>query len=353
MDFKWGLRIAPDETYWDEGAGTNAHAAYEIFFGLFDPNAQRMLDSFNEFGYQRMEDELVELMNSKEYAGRSIAPKVPLKFARAIFVDGFPRMSHGTVAGFALPNWGPHAMAKKWIIGSMASPERREHFYRTYLGEEYVQYAVGGASTANTVTHEIFHGLGPQDETQVRDEHGQTKYLENGEPLTVRQALTPAVHQVLEEAKASFVYLWFDKKVEEAGIIDARTRKERNAAGVIWAFGHLLRELFNAEGKIKTYSAVGAMMLGSLMQEGAVSYNEQRGAWDIDFDRVPDVAGEMLRRITRIQATGDREAGQALIDSYTKDAELLKLIRYEDIVKRARDAKIRPTVGRYQVIIDE
>lgn len=174
VDFKWGLRIGPDETYWDKGTGIQGHAGYHMFFGLYDNAAKDIVAQLKKFGFQRMEDELVKLMNSPAYKRRKVSADVPLKGVRTIMVVGDARHSHGTIAGFSLPNWGTHAGKAKWAINAETpqSKERREKFIRTFLGEEYVKFASASAGTSNTITHEFFHGFGPQNDTQVRNSKG-------------------------------------------------------------------------------------------------------------------------------------------------------------------------------------
>ncbi|MBF0104332.1 MAG: hypothetical protein HQM16_03285 [Deltaproteobacteria bacterium] len=354
VDFKWGLRIGADETYWDTGTGIKAHAGYHMFFGIYDDATKKMISLFRKFGFQRMENELVKLAASRAYKGREVSLNVPMKGVRTIMVEGEGRHSHGSVAGFSLPNWGPYEGQAKWVINGETSDSaaRRELMINVYLGDAYLGYASPEAGPSNTITHEFFHGFGPQSDTQVRDLEGRPQFNPNGTSLTVIDALTPSVMQVLEEAKASFVYTWFDTVLKSEGLIDEETRKKQMVAAVIWAFGHVMRGLYNDKGEIKTYSAVGAMIIGSFMESQALTYDEKKGTWAIDFEKAPQVAAEMFRKIVLIQATGNRAEGQKMITYYTKDEALLKLIRNDDIVERAKKHGLKPAAVQYQVLID-
>lgn len=353
VSFKYGLRIGPDETYWD--GAVKGHAGYSVHFGVSDPEQQQLVASFAAYGFQRMEDEFAALIGHDVYTPRDVGGAVPLRVVRELFVDGEGRASHSMVGGFSLPNWGPSAMGKKWVMQSESELglQKSRRMVAAFLGDAYVPYITSDqASAADTSAHEYFHGFGPQEDTPVRP-NGHTVPDADGTPTTLRVALTPALQQVLEETKASVVHFWLHRNMERAGVIDAAERRRRAVAGITWCFSHVSRELFNPDGTIKTYSAVGAIILGHLLNDRAVTFDTQRGQWDIDFDRLPDSAATLLGQLGRIQATGDRDGGQAVVDRFTRDAAALVRLQYARIVQIARDQHFKPTVAYYQLAIDE
>lgn len=174
-----------------------------------------------------------------------------------------------------------------------------------------------------------------------------------GQKLKVVDALTPAAQQVIEEVKASFVHFWFDKIMTDNGLMSEEQRKQNIVAGVIWSFGHVMRKLYDDAGSIKPYSAVGAMILGAFMKDGAMTYNKKTQTWDINFKKAAKVAEKMFKKILIAQATGNGKVVQEMIDYYTKDKKLLEFIRYDDIVDRAIKENFKPGTTMYQVVIDD
>ncbi|MBI2346711.1 MAG: hypothetical protein HYV03_07535 [Deltaproteobacteria bacterium] len=341
---KWALRIGPDEVYWDV---LQQHAGYQIHFGISDPVAQKGAELFYRYGLQKIEAEFADLIGTDVYQARPIAADLPMTFVREVFAEGEARHGHQAVAAFSLPNWGPNAMGAKWMFTneSPATTERQRLIAKTFLGDAYVPYVQPQRATTKTVAHELFHGFGPQDETVVT--------LADGTKSTVRNALGD-IKPIIEETKAETSGYWLVEQFEQAGLISAQERKEITVSGIGWLFSFVSRGLMTPEGKVKTYSGVAAIILGHFIEKGVIKYDEARGQWTVaDFDAIPAAAGDLLRTLGRIQATGDQVAAQKLVDHFTKDPGVLNGIRPGQVAAMAEKAGIIPMVPRFQVVIDD
>lgn len=347
---KWALRIGPDETYWD--GNIRGHAGFQIHFGISDSTAQQFMAPYRKYGFQNMESDFATLIGVDAYKGR-VVTEPNVKFMRPILAEGGARKAHGMTSAFSLPNWGDYSGEAK-VIRDLETPDsqaKREFYFRTFFGDDYVQYAVPGMSTFDTITHELFHGFGPQSDDQISDLI-RPNVNSNGAPISVRDAISPGLQQTLEEAKASVVHFWFDQQLVDKNLSTELERKQKAAAGLSWALSHLSVGIYTDAGNIRDYSAVGALIVGHFMETGAMSYDESRGKWDIDFDKVVESGASLVKQIARIQATGDRDGAQAMIDKFTLNEETLNMMRYEEAQLLRKTAGLKPTVGRYQVVID-
>jgi hypothetical protein len=84
--------------------------------------------------------------------------------------------------------------------------------------------------------------------------------------------------------------------------------------------------MYDAEGKIKPYSALAAIQVGDLLRQGALSWRPEaiaangrdRGCLDVDFGKLPGAVTALETAVLGIKARGDAAAARALESSYVR-----------------------------------
>jgi hypothetical protein len=110
---------------------------------------------------------------------------------------------------------------------------------------------------------------------------------------------------------------------------------------IVWAFGHISRGMVTPDGQRMAYSQLAAIQIGALLDDGALTWDPaalaadgtHRGAFAIDFARVPTACAALMTRVMRIKATADRAAGEALAALYVDGDRVPRAA----IVERYRD----------------
>jgi hypothetical protein len=164
----------------------------------------------------------------------------------------------------------------------------------------------------STILHEATHNLGPSHE--YRTPLGQTD----------AEAFGGGLSSTLEELKAQSGALFFVDWLRQRGVLTEQQEREIYVDSIVWAFGHISRGMYTPTGQRKPYSQLAAIQIGTLLDEGALSWDasataadgHSTGAFSIDFARLPDACIALMTRVMHIKATGDRTAAEALAARY-------------------------------------
>jgi hypothetical protein len=310
------LRIAPDEVYYEP---CNLKAGFHVSFARIDPGSlawQRRLEPVKN----DMERALAG-MAGPPYAAREVAFHLP-DFIDVVLNAGDARAARGATIGQSLPNWGPVANEGRGrtvaMINFYDDPESRrvgreraasilcEAPMSRYTDDE-------DAIVMGTVLHEAAHNLGPSHEYRVDGKKDDEIF---GGPMA----------STMEELKAQTTALWLTDWLVEKGVVDRALAEKAHVRDVTWAFGHISRGMYDAEGKIKPYSALAAIQVGDLLRQGALSWRPEaiaangrdRGCLDVDFGKLPGAVTALETAVLGIKARGDAAAARALESSYVR-----------------------------------
>jgi hypothetical protein len=314
LNSKWYVRIAPDEVYWDP---CNQKAGFHMTFARINADSlawQAKLAPVEE----EMEKTLAVRIGAP-YAARSVRFHLP-DFIDIVFNAGDDRTAFGATIGQSLPNWGPVSAEGRGRTVAMSNLYQDEDSRATRrkqaesLLEQGTMKAYADSATPGllaTILHEATHNLGPAHE-----------YKFGGK--TDAQAFGGQMSTLLEELKAQTGALYYIDFVKAKGIIPASLAREAYAHCIVWAFGHISRGMYTDEHKRKPYSQLAAIQVGFLMDEGVVTFDPEataangtdKGAFTIQYEKLPAAAEKMMKVVGRIKASNDKAGALLLIKKY-------------------------------------
>jgi hypothetical protein len=328
---RWYVRVAPDETYWEP---CSTHAGFHLTFARIDQGSLVWQDRLAPLRSE-MEASLAALVPG-EYTARDVSFQLP-DFIEIVVNAGDDRDAFGATIGQSLPNWGPvtdegrgRTVAMSNLYTDPDSLARRRAQAMSLLSAsamtDYTDDATPGL--LSTILHEATHNLGPSHE--YRTAQGQTD----------NEAFGGGLASMLEELKAQSGGLFFIHWLTERGVLTAQQERETYVDSIVWAFGHISRGMYTPTGQRKPYSQLAAIQIGMLLDEGALAWDPEataadgtsRGAFTIDFARLPEAVNHLMQRVMHIKATGDRAAAEALATQYVDGTR----VPHATIVERYR-----------------
>ena len=303
---KWYVRVAPDETYWEP---CSRKAGFHQTFARINPDALQWQEKITPI-QQEMEERIATLAG-EPYKARQVSFHLP-DFIDIISNSGDDRDPFGATIGQSLPNWGPVANEGRGRTVAMSnlytdpdSLNDRKTLASSLFTEKdivLINDAVG-PGLLGTIIHEATHNLGPAHEYKVNDKVDDDIF---GGGLAT----------MAEEFKAQSGALWFLKMFVEKGIISQEIAEKSYADSVYWIFGQISRGLTDADGHIQPYPQLAAIQLGMMLEDGAVTFDPEalaangkdKGAFIINMEKMPACVERIMSEITKIKATGDKDA---------------------------------------------
>ncbi|MEQ8478903.1 MAG: Zn-dependent hydrolase [Fulvivirga sp.] len=168
-------------------------------------------------------------------------------------------------------------------------------------------YITFDAFFANTMFHEVAHGLGIKN--TINDKG------------TVREALKE-FSSALEEGKADVLGLYMITKLHEQGEVEGDL-KEYYTTFMASIFRSVRFGASSAHGKAN-------MIRFNFFQEmGAFSKNAETGLYSINFDKMNEAMNALSEKILMLQGDGDYEGVKALVDEKAMIGEELKMDLYK------------------------
>jgi hypothetical protein len=163
----------------------------------------------------------------------------------------------------------------------------------------------------STILHEASHNLGPTNEYRFRNR-------------TADQAFGGGLASMLEELKSQSGALYFIDLLKARGVIDEQAAREAYLDSIVWAFGHISHGMYTPSGGRKAYSQLAAIQVGFLMENDAIRFDPDaptadgahRGAFTVDFEKMPEASRELMQLVVRIKSTNDRRRAEELATRY-------------------------------------
>ena len=315
---EWYLRVGPDEVYYDP---CNRKAGFHMSFARINDESLEW-QSRLEPVKQKMENQLAT-MAGRPYRARDVAFHLP-DFIDIVLNAGNSRSPHGATIGQSLPNWGPVAnegRGRTVAMTNLYTDADSRRILEQQASSLFCEDAMEVFTTdpepfvMSIVLHEAAHNLGPSHEYEVR---GQTDDEIFGGPLA----------STMEELKAQSTALYLSDWLAEQGIITDDDRNEAHLRDIAWAFGHISRGMYTSTDQPRSYSQLAAIQLGYLMNEGAITWNEEQtaangsdtGCFGVDLERMSPAIASLETLVLKIKASGAKKRAEAMKARYVDAA---------------------------------
>lgn len=303
LDSKLDVTIGPYETYEDAIFGYKA--TFEAFIGIRDDKATAQLKLFGD-NLQFLEQNLP--MDSA-YKSKNVNA-APIRVIRLLYNAGDVKGPQ-TVA-FNLPN--DERIVKdrgtSMVMLKNVSEAKFKHILQPIadvcISKEQKGLVDFESFFTHTICHECCHGIGPHTIT-----------LPDGQKSTVRKELQE-LHSALEEAKADIVGLWALKFLINQDLLPRSMVKSMYVSFLAGCFRSVRFGLEEAHGK-------GQALQFNWMYEKEAFILHPEETFSVDFAKVEEAVESLSREILTIQAKGDKEAADLLLQKYCKMTRPLKL----------------------------
>ena len=265
-----------------------------------------------------MEKRLAKLIGWP-YAERKVAFHLP-DFIDIIFNAGDSRNAIGATVGQSLPNWGRVANESRGRTVAMSnlytdadSLRVRRAQATSLLEKDAVAGLADDPANAllGTILHEATHNLGPSHEYKFQ---GKTDSLAFGGGLA----------SMMEELKAQSGALYLLELLKNEKVITPEVQRQSYLDSVTWSFGQIAQGMWTESGQRKPYSQLAAIQLGFLMDQGAITWDENaaaangkdKGAFRIAFEKLPAACEKLMKLVATIKARNDKAGAEALAKKY-------------------------------------
>jgi hypothetical protein len=324
---KWYLRLAPDEVYYEPCAWK---AGFAVSFARINMDSlawQQKLEPVKA----ELEKALATLAGPP-YKARDVKFKLP-DFIDMVLNAGGSRNAHGATIGQSLPNWGRVADkgGRTVVMASLYTDLDSKKSLESQMASLFCSALMSKATTdpkpaiMSVVLHEAAHNLGPSHSYTVKGKEDDELF---GGPLA----------STMEELKAQTSALYFEQWLVTKKLI---TQTEADAAAVrdvAWAFGHVSRGMYTADGKPRNYSHLASIQLGTLIKAGALTFKADEksangvdvGCFDVDFAKWKPAVDALTKRVLMAKGKGDRKDAEAMVaefvdakDEWAKRRELI------------------------------
>lgn len=318
LNSKWYLRIQPDEVYFEP---CSRKAGFHVSFALINKSSvewQQKLDPLKN----EMEKALAAHAGTP-YKARKVNFHLP-DFIDVVINAGDSRDAHGATVGQSLPNWGPVANEGRGRTVTMTNfytdPDsiaiRHSQASALFCNDTMAFYSDDPSpELMSVILHEAAHNLGPAHEYKVKGKVDDEIF---GGPLA----------STLEELKAQTSALYFSDWLAQKGVIPNTQAEQAHIRDIAWAFGHISRGLFDADGKPKPYSQLAAIQAGFLHQQNALIWHpdgiaangSDQGCFSVDMQQFSKAADLLTTTVLGIKGRGDKAQATKLTENFVTTA---------------------------------
>jgi len=136
--------------------------------------------------------------------------------------------------------------------------------------------------------------------------------------------LNDEVREALEELKAQTTALYLVDWLADKGIFTPEEARKIHVRDIAWAFGHISRGMYAADGTPRNYSQLAAMQIGAFLKDGALEWHADataangtdRGCFEVNFEKLSPAIEAFETTVLKIKASGDRKGAEALKGQY-------------------------------------
>ncbi|MCA2980802.1 MAG: hypothetical protein INH41_10430 [Myxococcaceae bacterium] len=310
---KWYLRIAPDEVYYEPCAWKAGFAVSFARINLDSLAWQQKLEPVKG----DMEKALAALAGPP-YKARDVKFKLP-DFIDIVLNAGDARNPHGATIGQSLPNWGKVAEkgGRTVAMTNLYTDVDSQKALEAQMASLFCPSLMAKASTKpgpavmSVVLHEAAHNLGPSHEYKVKGKEDDEVF---GGPLA----------STMEELKAQTAALYFSEWLVEKKVITPEEAELAHVRDIAWAFGHVSRGMYGADGKPRNYSQLASIQLGTLTKAGVLSFKAAAtaangtdvGCFEVDFSKWKTAVDALARRVLMAKGKGDKKDAEAMVAAF-------------------------------------
>ncbi len=296
------LVIGPIETYEDKLFGYRA--AFEAYVLVKDQAWSERLSRFAAF--------LPELQRGlpvpDNYKRESPGADSELNAYDVVYYAGDANAGAKTIA-INLPNDEEVQLAKGTRRLQLKNAMRAKFdktllpIAETLIAPEQRKHITFDAFFANTMFHEVAHGLGIK------------KTVETGE--YVRQAMKDTA-SALEEGKADILGLYMITRLTEMGELDKSALRDNYVTFLAGIFRSVRFGATSAHGR------ANMVRFNFFREQGAFRRDAGTGRYSVDFDRMQAAMTALSRKLLMLQGDGDYAGAQQLLAGYGQIGEQLQ-----------------------------
>jgi hypothetical protein len=252
-----------------------------------------------------------------------------VKFKLPDFIDvvlnaGDQRNAFGATIGQSLPNWGPVAAAGGRTVAMTnlyTDPDSRARSAALQSAvfckaTDAIHVGTGKETVLDSLLHEAAHNLGPAHDYRVA---GRTAPEAFGGPLA----------STLEELKAQNSSLYLMSMLQARGVLQPDEVLRTLRESLHWAFGHISRGMYGADGTPRNYSQLAAIQIGAFLEAGALHWQpaeaaangKDPGCLEVDYARLPAAIEKLEIAVLGIKSRADRKGAEALLAKYVDDKD--------------------------------
>jgi hypothetical protein len=310
---KWYVRIGPDETYWEPCA---EKGAFHLGFAKVNQGSKTWQQKLVPI--QQEMEAAVAAKAGPPYKARTVTFHLP-DFIDVIANAGEDRTALLTTLGQSLPNWGPvvdRGAGRTWAALNVSNDAdtdaaRKNQTASLFDTETTAIELSDDADLLGTILHEATHNLGPAHDYKVGGKDDSASF---GGPVA----------QMLEELKAQTGAYFLVEMLRTKGLITDALARQVYYYAIVWSCGHISQGMYSVDGARKSYGQLAAIQLGYFLDKGALTWDANKlaangtdkGAFTVHLDKMPAVAGEMMKDIGGIKARGDKAAADKLLARY-------------------------------------
>nr|KAJ0185027.1 hypothetical protein LSAT_V11C900474250 [Lactuca sativa] len=294
LDSKLDVTIGPYETYEDVLFGYKA--AFEAFIGIQDDKATAQLQFFGD----HLKDLEQNLPMDEMYKSEDVT-FAPIRIIQLVYNSG--DVKGPQILAFNLPN--DERIVKDRGTSMVMLKNVSEAKFKLILqpiadlciAKEQQELVDFDSFFTHTICHECCHGIGPHTIT-----------LPSGQKSTVRLELQE-LHTALEEAKADIVGLWALNFLISKNLLPKTLVKSIYVSFLASCFRTVRFGLKESHGKGQ------ALQFNWLLEKGAYVLHPD-DTFSVDFDKIEGAVEGLSREILTIQAKGDKDSAQKLLEKY-------------------------------------
>jgi hypothetical protein len=159
---------------------------------------------------------------------------------------------------------------------------------------------------------------------------------------------------MMEELKAEVGALYFLDYLRQLKLISDDEALHGYTYCVAWSLGHISQGMYSGTGQRKTYGNVAAIIVGALLDQGALTWEpgtaaangSDHGTLVLHRDKIVAASDALMKQVAGIKARGDSAGAQALLSRYVDSGEVVPHAIIAERMLREPKASFVYAIGR-------